>query len=408
MFNMSDPLSPQGKETHGLGLNFHLTTDDWKASQGGDRRAFTSSIGAEAMGLGDLRPETLDENYESDDSTIRADRDGNSSIADSTTGSTQDPSLLLAEESGNDSQEHGTLRQLTNIHSLAGDHDSGESGSGESDSEEGDLEVPSCQSGSDDEMPPKSESDTVGNVQEARPHRKSKGKAAIKFDEELAQGNFSQQTRPRGRKGSVHRKDPESSPKRKSIKLMIKFSTETKINESTQNKPASAEENPPSVSTGPSLAVDKSPKMRSEESFNVDDYEIEPATEKPTRYANLHRLVDMFRFSSTTDDFARALKNHFTGDEFPVIVAPEKRFEEIMPRVSPEVLLEIFDASEDEEDFEDRVRNHHHGKNYMITMEDWEYDSGSSGSAELKRGRSVRGPTSVGRRGARRLREDQS
>ena len=156
--------------------------------------------------------------------------------------------------------------------------------------------------------------------------------------------------------------------------------------------------------SGQSLSADSAQRKSSDSSKNdtatsesqeesssenlTKTYGIESAPNDSKRHASLNRLLDLFILSAHTEDYARGLKKHCGNEDYEVIIAPKRLFTEIKPHVSPETLIDIFSKSDDVDEYEERVKNVHYGKDYIIAMKDWEYYPATSVSL---RGRIRRG-----------------
>ena len=103
------------------------------------------------------------------------------------------------------------------------------------------------------------------------------------------------------------------------------------------------------------------------------------------RYRHLDRLLDLYRMCEDVEGFAQKLKELGGRRSYDIIVAAERRTEEIMPLVSPDVIVEAYIKSDTDEDFEDTVTNVHWGKNYKLLMEDWVYESPDSSRRRSRR-----------------------
>lgn len=120
------------------------------------------------------------------------------------------------------------------------------------------------------------------------------------------------------------------------------------------------------------VMVEDSAKAKAEEDM-TQTISIEPATENAHRYRHLRRLLDLYRLCEDVEEFVKQLKRLGRNKPFDVMVAPEKRTEEIMPTVSPDVIVEAYVESITDDVFEEMIRNVHWGKNYTLSMEDWTY-----------------------------------
>ena len=118
----------------------------------------------------------------------------------------------------------------------------------------------------------------------------------------------------------------------------------------------------------------------------ADLYAIKPATESTSRYTALRHLVELYSVSSQVEDFAKSLRK-LCDDEYDVIVAPEKRFEEVKPRVPHQTILLVFVDSTSPKEFEDGIRDVYHGKNYTIVIDDSDEEADEVMRLRPKKGR---------------------